>query len=136
MKQDKVPIWQVCREVIRIFLAWPFIYPCSLINIDAIKDYCSINYNWNLTGSWNWYHKQNLTLYSIYTDFNACATSVDPDQPAHLCHLFRIWTGHILVRNNLMNQKVNSVDPDHKAQMCHMIWIYTVRPHNKCVYME
>jgi hypothetical protein len=46
-----------------------------------------------------------LTLSSIYMHFYACATSVDPDQPAHLYHLIWICTGRILVRNNLMNQK-------------------------------
>jgi hypothetical protein len=55
--------------------------------------------------------KSDLTLSSIYMHFYACATSVDPDQPAHLCHLIRIYTGRILVRNNRMNQKANSVDP-------------------------
>jgi hypothetical protein len=32
--------------------------------------------------------------------FLACATSVDPDQPAHLCHLIWISSCRILVRNN------------------------------------
>jgi hypothetical protein len=52
-------------------------------------------------------NKTCLTLSSIYTHFYACATSVDPDQPAHPCRLIWICTGCILVRNNLMNKKVN-----------------------------
>ena len=56
----------------------------------------------------------NLTLSLIYTHFYACATSVDPDQLAHPCHLIWICTGRILVRNNLMNQKANSLTKKQK----------------------
>jgi hypothetical protein len=43
----------------------------------------------------------DLTPYSIYTRFfYACTTIVDPDQLEHMCHLIRICTGRILVRNN------------------------------------
>jgi hypothetical protein len=45
-------------------------------------------------------------------------TNADPDQPAWMCHLIRICTGRILVRNNLMNQKVNRYDPDQMAWIC------------------
>jgi hypothetical protein len=48
-------------------------------------------------------------------------TSVDQDQPAHTCRLTWIGTGHIVVKNNLMNLKANSVDPDLIARI-------TVRP--------
>jgi hypothetical protein len=48
--------------------------------------------------------------------------SVDPDQPAHLYHLIRFCTVHVMVRNNLRNQKANTVDPDQIAQMCQLIW--------------
>jgi hypothetical protein len=44
--------------------------------------------------------------------FIARANIVDPDQPALVCQLIWIYTGHFLVRNNLMNQKANSVDTD------------------------
>jgi hypothetical protein len=44
------------------------------------------------------------------------ATSGDPDQLVHPSHLIWIYTGHILVRNNLINLKANSVDPDQMAQ--------------------
>jgi hypothetical protein len=37
-----------------------------------------------------------LTLYSIYKHFYMCATIVDPDHLAHLCHLIWISTGRIL----------------------------------------
>jgi hypothetical protein len=69
--------------------------------------------------------KQNVLLYlsSIYTHFYACATSVDPDQLAHLCRLIWICTGRILVKDNLMNQKANSLDPDQMAWMCRLIGI-------------
>ncbi len=49
-----------------------------------------------------------LTLSSIYMHFYACATSVDPDQ---LAHLIWICTGRILDRNNLLNLKVNRIAP-------------------------
>jgi hypothetical protein len=77
-----------------------------------------------------------LTLYCIYTRFNTCATSVNPNQLAHPYHPIWICTGRILVRNNLMNLKANCVDPDQMAQMCQLIWIYNVRPRNKDVSME
>jgi hypothetical protein len=78
-----------------------------------------------------------LTLYSTHTRFYACASSVDPDQLAHLCHLIWICTGHILIRNNLIIYTVrHRVDPDQIAQMSRLIWIYTVRPRNKGVSVE
>jgi hypothetical protein len=54
--------------------------------------------------------QQDNPLLHIYT---CIATSVDPDQPAYPCCLIRICTVRFLVRNNLINQKVNSADPDH-----------------------
>jgi hypothetical protein len=54
----------------------------------------------------------SLTLSLIYTHVYACASSVDPDQLAHLCCLIWICTSGSLVTNNLMNQKANSLDPD------------------------
>jgi hypothetical protein len=41
-----------------------------------------------------------------------------------------------LVRNNLINQKVDSVNPDLMAQMCWLILIYTVHPSYKGIYKE
>jgi hypothetical protein len=81
------------------------------------------------------YHHLFKTPSSLYTHFYACATSVDPDQPAHSCHLVRICTGRILARNNQTNQSANSVDPVQTVRICRLIWIYTVRPHNKGIYM-
>jgi hypothetical protein len=77
-----------------------------------------------------------IALYSIYMQFNTCASSVLPDQLAYPCFLIRICTGRILVRNNLINLKVNSVDYDQPARMCQLIWIYSVRPGNKLVSVE
>jgi hypothetical protein len=68
--------------------------------------------------------------------FNACVTSVDPDQLAHLYLLNMIYAFVFLVRNNLMNLKLNSVDPDQRALMCRLIWIYTVCQYNNGVSME
>jgi hypothetical protein len=51
----------------------------------------------------------NPFLHNIYA-FYVYATSVDPDQLAHLCHLICICTGRILVRYSLMNKIVNSLD--------------------------
>ena len=59
----------------------------------------------NLPIFWT-YNIYTITFSSLYTHFYACVTSVDPDQLAHSCHLIRICTGLILVRNNLINQKV------------------------------
>jgi hypothetical protein len=56
--------------------------------------------------------------------FNACTTSVEPDQSAH----------PQFVRNDLINQKANSADPDQMAGM--WIWIYTVCPRHKGIYIE
>ena len=50
-------------------------------------------------------------------------TSVNPDQPAHPCHLIWIFTGYIFVRNNLMNKKANSLDPEQMAEICLLMWI-------------
>jgi hypothetical protein len=74
-----------------------------------------------------------LTLYSIYTHFITCATSVDPDQPACPCCLIRNCTVRFLVRNNVINKKANIADPNQTSQMCQLIWIYTVCPHHKGV---
>jgi hypothetical protein len=75
-----------------------------------------------------------LTLSSIYTHFYVCATSVDSDQPAHSCHLIRICTGHILVRNNLVNHRTNSLDPDQMAWMFWLIWIKLFANAIKVIY--
>jgi hypothetical protein len=74
----------------------------------------------------------SLSLSYIYTPFIACASSVDPDQPAHSCRLIRICAVPFLVRNNL----TNSADPDQMIQGCPLIWIYIVRPCRKGVYEE
>jgi hypothetical protein len=42
-----------------------------------------------------------LHKYAFYS------TSVGLDQPAHSCRLIRICNVHLLVRNNLINQKAN-----------------------------
>jgi hypothetical protein len=75
-----------------------------------------------------------LSLYSIYTRVNACATNVDPDQRAHSYHLIWIYICPIFVRNKPINLKVNRVDQ--MCWMCWMIWICTVRPRNKGVSMD
>jgi hypothetical protein len=51
------------------------------------------------------------------TPFYACATSVDPDQPAHPS----VPSGRIIVRNNVTNQKVNSLDPDQEPVVRNLI---------------
>jgi hypothetical protein len=53
-----------------------------------------------------------VTLFSIYSHFYACATSVDQDQPVHQGCLIRICAGCFFIGNNILNQNVNSVDPD------------------------
>jgi hypothetical protein len=60
--------------------------------------------------------RKGLTLYSIYTGFIACATSVAPDQLAHPCFLIWIYTVGFWVENNQMNLTMNNVDPDQMAQ--------------------
>jgi hypothetical protein len=79
--------------------------------------------------------KHNLTFYSIYTHFIACASSADQnhgssmpsDQDLHC--LF-------LARNNEINQKANSADADQTAQMFLLIRIYTVRSRHKGAMFE
>jgi hypothetical protein len=86
---------------------------------------------------WPWpWPNQSLTLSSIYTHFYACATSADPDLPAHSWDLIKICTGCTLVRNKHMNHKANSIHPVHMVRMCLLIWIYTVRPRNKGTYIR
>jgi hypothetical protein len=68
--------------------------------------------------------------------FMTCATSVDPDQYEHLCHLIRICTVYFLIRNNVINPKANSTDPDQMHGCGGLIWIYTVCPRHKGIYME
>jgi hypothetical protein len=89
-----------------------------IYNVSVILDF-----NWSVSDTEFNSNISWLTLYSIYTHFYTCATSVDPDQLAHSCCLIWICTGRILVRNNQMNQKVNSSDPDQMALMCRLIWI-------------
>lgn len=40
------------------------------------------------------------------------ATNVDPNQPAHQRHLFRIYTVYFYIHKVIFNQKANSLDPD------------------------
>jgi hypothetical protein len=67
-------------------------------------------------------NKPLLHIHVILT-FVIWATSVDPDQLAHIFHVICLYTVDYMVRNNLMNLKANSVDPDQTAQMFVLIWI-------------
>jgi hypothetical protein len=72
-----------------------------------------------------------FSLLHMYGGFIGCAASVDPDQPAHPCHLIRITSVYSMVRNNQMNLTENNIDPDETAQ----IRIYSVYPCDKsCIY--
>jgi hypothetical protein len=70
----------------------------------------------------NFQLKLQLTLSLISTHFIACVTSVDPDQLAHPCFLIGICTVRFLVRNNLINKKVNSMDTGQTACIKAYIW--------------
>jgi hypothetical protein len=72
-----------------------------------------------------------LILGRRYTHYNACLTSIDRDW----CCLIWICTGCILVKNNLMNLKVNSLDPDQTAPICKLIWNLHCFAHAIKVYL-
>jgi hypothetical protein len=63
--------------------------------------------------------------------FVVCATSLDPDQTAPLCHLIWIYTGCFMVKNKLMDLTVNTVDPDQMALFSHVIKVIYIY-----MYME
>jgi hypothetical protein len=91
---------------------------------------------WKFLGLYNkklsLWKTEDLTLSSINTHFIACATIVDPDQPAHPCRVIRICTVCFFVRNNWIHKKVNSAEQ--MPWMCQLIWIYTVYPCHKGLY--
>jgi hypothetical protein len=47
--------------------------------------------------------------------FYGMVNSVDPNQPAHPCHLIRICTVPVLIQSVISDQKTNSADPDKMA---------------------
>jgi hypothetical protein len=61
--------------------------------------------------------------------------SADPDQPAHLSHLIRIYTVNFLIHSVISDQEENGVDPNQTAQMCQLIWFFTVHTYQGYRYV-